>query len=89
MVLTHACRKVVWLQILCSNVGFVQHVVRLDCESQSEIFLSNNLTYHSKMKHIDVQYNFMREMVENQRVLIEKVYTMKNVADSLTKSIST
>ena len=62
--------------------------MRLDCDSQSAIFLEKNLAYHSKTNHIDVQYHFLRDMVEEKKVLLEKVDTMKNVADSLTKSMS-
>jgi hypothetical protein len=88
MVATHASKEAIWLQRLCSGIGFVQQVVRLDCDSQSAIFLAKNLAYHSKMKHIDVQYHFVRDMVEDKKVLLVKVDTLKNVADSLTKSVS-
>jgi hypothetical protein len=30
---THASKEVVWLQRLCSGIGFVQQVVRLYCDS--------------------------------------------------------
>jgi len=63
--------------------------MRLDCVSQSEIFLTKNLAYHSKMKHMDVHCHFVRDMVENKKVLLEKVDTLQNVIDSLTKSMST
>jgi hypothetical protein len=86
---THASKEAVWLQILCSGIGLVQQAVRLDCDSQSAIFLEKNPAYHSKTKHIDVQYHFVRDMVEEKKVLLEKVDTLKNVADSLTKSVST
>jgi hypothetical protein len=89
MATTHASKEAIWLQILCSGIGLVQQAVRLDCDSQSEIFLEKNPTYHSKTKHIDVQYHFVRDMVEEKKVLLEKVDTLKNVADSLTKSVST
>jgi hypothetical protein len=89
MAATHASKEAVWLQRLCSGIGLVQQAVRLDCDSQSAIFLAKNPTYHSKTKHIDVQYHFVRDMVEEKKVLLEKVDTLKNVADSLTKSVST
>ena len=89
MAATHASKQAVWLQRLCSGIGFVQKGVRLECDSQSAIFLEKNPTYHAKTKHIDVQYHFVRYMVEEKKVLLEKVNTMKNVADSLTKSVST
>ena len=89
MATTRVSKEAVWLQRLCSEIGFKQQVVRIDCDSQSAIFLAKNLAYHSRMKHIDVQYHFVRDMVESMKVLLEKVDTMENVADSLTKSMST
>jgi hypothetical protein len=87
MATTHASKEAVWLQILCSGIGLVQQVVRLDCDSQSAILLEKNPAYHSKTKHIDFQYHFVRDMVE-EKVLLEKVDTLRNAADSLTKSVS-
>ena len=63
--------------------------MRLDCESHSVIFLAKNPSFHSKKNHIDVQYHFVRDVVEEKKVLLEKVDTLKNVADSLKKSVST
>jgi hypothetical protein len=62
--------------------------VRLDYDSQSAILLAKNLSYHLKTKHIYVQYHFVRDMVEENKVFLEKVDTLKNVADSLTKFVS-
>jgi hypothetical protein len=89
MATTHASKEAVWLQILCSGIGLVQQVVMIDCDSQCAMFLVKNLTYHSKTKHIDVQYHFVRDMVEEKKVLLMKVDTLRNVADSSTKSVST
>ena len=89
MAATQASKEVVWLQRLCSSMVLVQQAIRIDCDSQSAIFLANNHVYHSKTKHIDVQYHFVRDMVEAKRVLLVKVDTLKNVADALTNSMST
>jgi hypothetical protein len=51
--------------------------------------MAKNLAYHSKTKHIDVQYHFVRDMVEDKKVLLMKVETLENVVDSLTKYMST
>ena len=86
---THASEEAVWLQRLCTEIGFEQQAVRLECASQSGIFLEKNPTDHSKKKHIDVQYHFIREMVENGKVLLEKVKTIENITELLTKLVST
>ena len=70
-------------------MGLVQQAIRIDCDSQSAIFLAKNPAYHSKTKHIDVQYHFVTYMVEAKRVLLVKVDTFKNVAYAVTKFVST
>ena len=70
-------------------IGFKQRAVMIDRDSQSAIFLGKNPAYHSKMNHIDVKYNFVRDMVESKKLFLEKVDTLDNVVDSLTKSMST
>jgi hypothetical protein len=54
MAATHPRKEAVWLQKLCSGIGLVQQLVRIDFESHGEIFLVNNSTDQSKTKHIDV-----------------------------------
>jgi hypothetical protein len=61
MAATHESKEVLWLQILCSGIGLVQQDVRIDCDSQSAIFIAKNLAYHSKTKHIDIQYSIFCE----------------------------
>ena len=68
--------------------GVSTGAIRIDCYSQSAIFLANNPTYHSKTKHIDVQYHFVRDMIEDKKVFLVKVDTLKNTANALTKSVS-
>ena len=74
---------------LFSIVAFVNKVVRLYYDRQSATFLEKNPTYHAKTKHVDVQYHFVRDMVEAKKVLLENIDTLKNVVDSLTNSDNT
>jgi hypothetical protein len=89
MASTHASKEAIWLQIFRSGIGLVQQDVRIYFDTQSVIFLPKNPSYHSKKKHIDIQYHFVRDMVEENKVLLMKVETLKNVAYSLTKYVST
>jgi len=54
-----------------------------------QFFLVNNFVYHSKKKHIDVQYHFVIDMIEDKKVLLIKVDTLKNVTDEITRVMST
>ena len=69
-------------------MGLVQGAIRIDYDSQSAIFLAKNPTYHSKTKHIYVQYHFVTNMIEDKKMLLVKVDTLKNTVNALTKSVS-
>jgi hypothetical protein len=47
---THESKEAVWLQILCSSIGLVQQAIRIECDSQSAIFLAKNLDLSFKDK---------------------------------------
>jgi hypothetical protein len=86
---THASKEGAWLQILCSSIGLVQQDIRIYCDSQSATFLAKNPTYHSKTKNIGVQYHLVRDIIEEKKVLLINMDTLKNVVNSLTKYVST
>ena len=46
MVTTNASKEAVWLQRLYSSMGLVQEAIRIDCDSQSAIFLAKNPADH-------------------------------------------
>ena len=68
---THASKETVWLQRLCLGIGFVHKAMRFDCDIQSAIFLAKNHASHVKTNHINVQYHFVIDMIEDKKVLLE------------------
>jgi hypothetical protein len=54
--------EVVWLRRLLQDVGEEQRKATIiKCDNQSSIKLENNLVYHSRTKHVDTQFHFVRE----------------------------
>jgi hypothetical protein len=88
MATTHGRKEAVWFQRLCSGIGFEKRAMKVSCNNQITIFMENNPSYHSNTKNIDVQYHFMRDMVESNKMLLDKVDMLENIADSLTKSMN-
>jgi len=86
---THACIEAIWFKRLCFDSGFDAGKITICCDSHSATCLVKNPTFHARMKHINVQYHFVHDMVEDGKVNLEKVDTLTNVADALTKPVST
>ena len=84
---SHACKEAVWLKGLLGEFGRLQDNIRLLCDSQSAINLAKNPAYHSKSKHIPIKYHFVRQVITERGVSLEKVHTKENCADMFTKPI--
>ncbi|GKD08131.1 hypothetical protein Tco_1187816 [Tanacetum coccineum] len=88
VVVAQASKEAVWLKMLLEELGHEQEKITLFCDNQSALYLARNPTFHSKTKHIRVQYHFVREKVEEGTVDMQKIHTDDNVADYLTKAIN-
>jgi hypothetical protein len=60
----------------------------LYCDSESAIHLENNSTFHSKTKHIHLIYLFIRSVLEDGQLKLEKIHTSQNHENMLTKVVT-
>ena len=61
--------------------------MRIYSDNQSALRLTENPEFHARSKHIDVQYHYTRELVEDGVVNIEYIPTAEMAADCLTKPL--
>ncbi|KAH9698451.1 hypothetical protein KPL71_024012 [Citrus sinensis] len=54
----------------------------------SVLHIARNPAFHSRTTHIGVQYHFVREVVGDGSVDLQKIHTKENLADVLTKPIN-
>jgi len=54
----------------------------------STIYLAKNQVYHARMKHIDVRFHFLRKILDEGDIKLQKIHTKENPADILTKVVS-
>ena len=57
-------------------------------DNESSIHLSNNPSFHSKIKHIQMRYHFIQSILEDGHLNLEKIHTSHNPADMLTKGVT-
>ncbi|GJR43670.1 retrovirus-related pol polyprotein from transposon TNT 1-94 [Tanacetum coccineum] len=83
-----ASKEAVWLKMLLEELGHKQEKITLFCDNQSALYLARNPAFHSKTKHIRVQYHFVREKVEEGTVDMQKIHTDDNATNYLTKAMN-
>ena len=78
----------IWLHGFIDELGKKQKMGILHSDSQSAIFLTKNLAFHLKSKHIQTKYHFIRYLVEDKLLILEKICGSKNPTDLLTKGVT-
>ncbi|GKE73684.1 hypothetical protein Tco_1535725, partial [Tanacetum coccineum] len=80
-------RIVIWMRTQLLDYGYKYNRIPMYCDSKSAIAISCNLVQHSKTKHIDIRYHFIKEHVEKGTVEIYFVGTVYQLADLFTKAL--
>jgi hypothetical protein len=86
--MTEAGKEMVWLKGFLDELGKKNEKSVLHSDSQSAIFLTKNPAYHSRMKHIQLRYHFIRSLLESEQLILEKIRGTENPVDMFTKSVT-
>ena len=86
--ITHAAKEAIWLRSLISQLfaPFLEATPLLS-DNQSAIALTKDHQYHTRTKHIDVRFHFIRWIVEDKKIKLVYCPTEDMVADVLTKAL--
>ena len=57
------------------------------CDNQSTICLAKHQVYHGRTKHIYVRIHFVRDVIAEGSVVVQKLPTENNHADMITKPV--
>ncbi|GJZ13276.1 retrovirus-related pol polyprotein from transposon TNT 1-94 [Tanacetum coccineum] len=85
--LSGCCAQILWMRSQLTDYGFQFNKIPLYCDNKSVIALCCNNVQHSRAKHIDVRYHFIKEQVENGIVELYFVRTEYQLADIFTKPL--
>ncbi|GKA61744.1 hypothetical protein Tco_0761263 [Tanacetum coccineum] len=85
--LSGCCSQILWMRSQLTDYGFKFNKSPLYCDNKSAIALCCNHVQHSRAKHIDIRYHFIKEQVENGIVELYFVWTEYQLADIFTKPL--
>ncbi|GJS79952.1 putative ribonuclease H-like domain-containing protein [Tanacetum coccineum] len=81
----NCCGQVLWIQNQMMDYGFNFMNTRIHIDNESTISVIKNPVAHSRTKHIEIRFHFIRDCYEKRLIEVIKIHTDSNVADLLTK----
>jgi hypothetical protein len=88
--LASGAAELAWLhQVLCDLGVVLPHAPTMWCDNTSAIALASNPFFHSRTKHIEVDYHFVRERVVRGDLSLMFISTDDQLANLFTKPLST
>nr|GEW89322.1 retrovirus-related Pol polyprotein from transposon TNT 1-94 [Tanacetum cinerariifolium] len=85
--LSGCCAQILWMPSQLTNYGLGFNQIPMYCDNKSAIALCCNNVQHSRSKHIDIRYYFIKEQVENEVIELYFVNTEYQLADLFTKAL--
>ncbi|KAG9446382.1 hypothetical protein H6P81_012510 [Aristolochia fimbriata] len=77
----------IWMSQMLADYGISSGALIVYCDNTSAINISKNLVQYSRTKHIDIRHHFIRDLVEDGKVMLNHISTDKQLADIFTKSV--
>jgi len=87
MALSNCSHQLVWTSNLLSEIIFDISVPHLYGDNLGSLFWSTNPVQEKRSKHIDIQYHYVRDAIENDKIKPYHIDGARNPADILTKNL--
>jgi len=87
--ISEATKEMIWLKNLLKELGKWQDESPLFRDSQSVICLAKNPILHSRCKHIELKYHFIRNLINDGDLFLLKILGVENPVDMLIKIVTT
>ncbi|KAJ9560782.1 hypothetical protein OSB04_005942 [Centaurea solstitialis] len=82
---TCCCSQVLWMKTQLADFGYTMHRIPIYYDSKSAIQITANSVQHSRTKHIDIRYHFIKDHVEKGNIELYFVESDYQLADLFTK----
>ncbi|GJS19606.1 retrovirus-related pol polyprotein from transposon TNT 1-94 [Tanacetum coccineum] len=82
------CAQVLWIKSQLADYDVLYDKVPIFCDNTSAIAISNNPVLHSRTKHIDIRYHFIRDHILKGDIKLHFVPTNFQLADIFTKPLA-
>ncbi|GJR48148.1 hypothetical protein Tco_1316251 [Tanacetum coccineum] len=73
------CGQVLWIHNQMMDYGFNFINTKIHIDNESTISVIKNLVAHSRTKHIEIRFHFIRDCYEKRLIEVTKIHTDSNV----------
>ena len=70
------------------KIFYVLNAVIIHCNNQGAVAFAKNPQFYARSKHIDIQWHYQWEKMEDGSVELQYIPTKDQIADGLTKPLS-
>ncbi|GJV06249.1 hypothetical protein Tco_1343905 [Tanacetum coccineum] len=81
------CANILWMKSQLTDYDIIYEKVPIFCDNTSAIAISNNPVLHSRTKHIDIRYHFIRDHILKGDIELHFIPTQYQLADIFTKPL--
>nr|GEW68596.1 retrovirus-related Pol polyprotein from transposon TNT 1-94 [Tanacetum cinerariifolium]GFA30952.1 retrovirus-related Pol polyprotein from transposon TNT 1-94 [Tanacetum cinerariifolium] len=85
---TGCCAQVLWIKSQLADYDVLYDKVLIFCDNTSAIAISNNPMLHSRTKHIDIRYHFIRDHILKGDIELHFIPTDLQLTDIFTKPLA-
>ena len=85
---TDVVKEIMWLRMMLTELNYeVDQPIIIMIDNQSAIKIAENDVEHTRSKHIDIKYNFIRNEIRDKNIELRWISTRDQIADIFTKSL--
>ncbi|GJY88989.1 retrovirus-related pol polyprotein from transposon TNT 1-94 [Tanacetum coccineum] len=81
VVVAGCCANILWMKSKLTDYDIIYEKVPIFCYNTSAIAISNNPVLHSRTKHIDIRYHFIRDHILKGDIELHFIPTQSVLAD--------
>ncbi|GJY11062.1 hypothetical protein Tco_0379247 [Tanacetum coccineum] len=85
VVVAGCCANILWMKSQLIDYDIIYEKVPIFCDNTSAISISKNPVLHSRTKHIDIRYYFIRDHILKGDIELHFIPTQYQLADIFTK----
>lgn len=82
------CTQAMWMRNILEGLKMqISEPIKILCDNTSAINISKNPVLHTRTKHIELKYHFLREKFQSKGLILEHFPTKEKLADIFTKPL--